>query len=165
VASSFRTKRKIVMSPVHRLSFVSVLGVVALAACTPQPGPSTFSQGETMRAQPVQFGTVESVRPVTIRPGQTRLGAVTGAVVGGVAGTALGNNTASRVVGGTTGAVAGGAAGSALQGSQRTNGVELTVELDNGTMIAVVQPGDPRDFRQGDRVRVTGEGENVRITR
>lgn len=153
------------MSPVHRLSFASVLGIVALAACTPQPGPNSFSRDETMRAVPVQFGTVESVRAVEIRPGQTRVGLITGAVLGGVAGTAIGNNTPSRIVGGTAGAVAGGAAGSALQGSQRTNGVELTVELDNGNMIAVVQQGDPRDFRQGDRVRVSGDGENVRVTR
>ena len=76
-----------------------------------------------------------------------------------------GSSTAANVIGGTAGAVAGGAAGNAIEGSQRTNGVEITIRLDSGEMVAVVQPGDPRDFRRGDRVRVSGYGDSVRVTR
>jgi outer membrane lipoprotein SlyB len=136
-----------------------------LAACTPQPSPSSFAAGETMRAVPMQWGTVEDVRAVEIRPGQTRIGAIAGALLGGVAGSQIGRSTAANVAGATAGAVAGGATGSAIQGSSRTAGVELFIELASGDMIAVVQPGDVRDFREGDRVRVTGHGDNVRVTR
>jgi outer membrane lipoprotein SlyB len=147
------------------VAIAALTGSMLLPACTPQPSPSSFSAGETMRAVPVQFGTVESARAVEIRPGQTRLGAITGAILGGVGGSQIGRSTAANVAGATAGAVAGGAAGSAIQGSRRTQGVEITIALDSGNMIAVVQPGDVRDFRRGDRVRVSGEGENVRVTR
>lgn len=155
------------MKSVARKSAVAVAASAALlaVACAPEPSPNTFTSGETMRAVPVQFGTVESARGVEIRPGQTRLGAITGAVLGGVGGSQIGRSTAANIAGATAGAAAGAAVGSGLQGSARTNGVEITLRLDSGDMVAVVQPGDPRDFRRGDRVRVTGDGENVRVTR
>lgn len=154
------------MRPVDPIpGFLCVAGAALLAACTPSPSPDRFSQNETMRAVPVQFGTLESVRGVDIRPGQTRLGRITGAVLGGIGGSQIGRSTAANVAGATAGAVTGGAVGSAIEGSRRTNGVELTVLLDSGEAIAVVQPGDARDFRPGDRVRVTGEDERVRVSR
>jgi outer membrane lipoprotein SlyB len=139
--------------------------MVPLGACTPKTSPNSFSADETGRAVPVQFGTVESARAVDIRPGQTRLGSITGGVLGGIGGSLIGNSTAANVAGAVAGTVAGGAAGSAIQGSSRTQGVEITIHLDSGETVAVVQPGDVRDFRRGDRVRVSGDAENVRVTR
>lgn len=136
-----------------------------LAACAQQPSVNTVSANQTMRAVPVQFGTVESVRGVGIQAHNTRLGAVTGAVIGGAIGSTIGRSTAANVAGAAGGAAAGGALGNAVEGSNVKQGVEITLKLDSGGMIAVVQPGDPRDFRPGDRVRVTGEGEGVRVTR
>ncbi|GAA0637985.1 hypothetical protein GCM10009101_06520 [Brevundimonas lenta] len=118
-----------------------------------------------MRAQPVSFGEVVSVRAVDIRPGQTRVGTTTGAILGGLAGSQIGSGTAANTAGAVAGGVAGAAVGSAMQGSQNTSGVELVVELDNNQTIAVVQPGDVRDFRPGDRVRVTGAHGNTRVVR
>jgi outer membrane lipoprotein SlyB len=119
-----------------------------------------------MGAQPVAFGRVVSVQNMTIRPGQTHLGMVTGAALGAIAGSQIGGGTASNVAGGIGGAVVGGAAGSAIQrGAQTTNGIEVTVTLDNGQTVAMIQPGDIRDFRQGDRVRVVGTADNARVVR
>jgi outer membrane lipoprotein SlyB len=42
---------------------------------------------------------------------------------------------------------------------------KVTVTLDNGQTVAIIQPGDIRDFRQGDRVRVVGTADNARVTR
>ncbi|NIJ21040.1 outer membrane lipoprotein SlyB [Sphingomonas naasensis] len=151
-------------SPVW-IPVVAIASLGLAGACTPQPSPNSFSAGEAGRAVPVQFGTVESARAVEIRPGQTRLGAATGAVLGGLGGSTIGRSTTANVAGAVAGAVTGGAVGSALEGSSRTQGVEITVHLDAGDTIAVVQPGDVRDFRRGDRVRVTGTEENVRVTR
>jgi len=114
---------------------------------------------------PVRFGTVLAIRTVEIRPGQTRLGAITGAIIGGAAGSQIGSSTAGNVAGAAAGAAAGGAVGSAIQGSSRTNGVELTVRLDSGETVAVVQPGAFNDYRVGDRVRVTGTSERARVSR
>lgn len=141
------------------------LALLGLGACTPQRTASSFSSQETMRAQPVAFGEVVAVRAVDIRPGQTRLGTATGAVLGGLAGSQIGGGSAANAAGAIGGAVIGGAAGSALQGSRNTAGVELTVTLDDGSTLAVVQPGDVRDFRVGDRVRVVGTSDNARVAR
>ncbi|MBB3893290.1 outer membrane lipoprotein SlyB [Phenylobacterium haematophilum] len=153
------------MNRIQYLALPLFASAALLGACTPQPSPNSYSRAETMRPQTVELGTLQSIRPVNIRPGETRLGMATGAVLGGIAGSQIGGGTAANVAGGVAGAVAGGALGSALQGSQNTAGLELTVKLDSGRMIAIVQPGGPNDFRVGDRVRVVGNGENTRVTR
>jgi outer membrane lipoprotein SlyB len=141
------------------------LSFVTLAACEPQPTPRSFTSSEAMRAQPVAFGQVISVRNVDITPGQTHLGTVTGGALGAIAGSQLGGGTASNVAGGIGGAVVGGALGSAIQGSRTTRGIEVTVTLDNGQTVAIIQPGAITDFRQGDRVRVVGTSDNARVVR
>lgn len=153
------------MTNFHWFSLPIIASSALLAACTPQPSPNSFSRTETMRPQTVEGGTLQNIRPVNIRPGETRLGMATGAVLGGLAGSQIGGGTAANVAGGVAGAVAGGALGSALQGSQSTAGLELTVRLDSGATIAIVQPGSPNDFRIGDRVQVIGNGENTRVSR
>lgn len=139
--------------------------VLSLGGCEHTPTSSSFARDEANRVMPVQFGTLTSIRPVEIRPGQTRLGTIAGAALGGVGGSQIGRSPAANVAGAIGGAVAGGAVGSAIQGSARTNGVELTVELDSGETIAVVQPGNPNDYRIGDRVRVTGTEDRARVSR
>ncbi|HKR89313.1 MAG TPA: hypothetical protein VJS38_14175 [Phenylobacterium sp.] len=148
----------------HELGLIALsLCLVGVTACETPHGPSTFASSESMRAQPVAFGQVVSVRPVDIRPGQTHLGMATGAALGALAGSQLGGDVSANVAGGIGGAVAGGALGSAIQGSQATRGVEVSVTMDNGQTVAIVQPGDPRDFRVGDRVRVVGTSDNARV--
>ncbi|WP_162806417.1 glycine zipper 2TM domain-containing protein [Sphingosinicella terrae] len=144
---------------------MAAAAAAALAACTPATSPNSFSRNEAGQVMPVAFGRVIAVRGVEIRPGQTRLGAVTGALLGGVGGSQIGSSTAANVAGAVAGAAAGGAVGSAIQGSQRSNGVELTIRLESGESVAVVQPGDPRHYRVGDRVRLTGTADNARVTR
>lgn len=139
------------------------LCLVGAAACETHHGANSFASNDTMRAQPVVFGDVVSIRQVDIRPGQTRLGSTTGAALGALAGSQLGSGAAANVAGGIGGAVVGGGVGSAIQGSQVTRGIEVSVTMDDGRTIAVVQPGDPRDFRVGDRVRVIGTADNARV--
>lgn len=141
------------------------LCAIGLAGCTPQTGPSTFSQAESGQVVPVQHGEITALRPVDIRPGQTRVGTVAGAALGALGGSQIGRSTTANIAGGVAGAVAGGAAGSAVQGSSSTSGLEITIRLDTGETVAIVQPGDPRDFRVGDRVRISGTAENARVSR
>ena len=64
------------------------------------------------------------------------------------------------------GAVAGGLAGSAVEeGATRTPGVEVTVRLDNGQYLAVVQADGGEGFRAGERVRVLRDGGTTRVSR
>ncbi len=139
--------------------------VLLVSACATQPGPNTVTRDQAMRTQTVEFGTVESVRSITITPSNTYVGTGTGAVLGGIAGSTIGGGSRANAAGAVAGAVAGGAIGSAVQGSGTTQGVEITVKLDNGNAIAVAQPGMANDFRAGDRVRVTSDGQTTRVSR
>ncbi len=150
----------------------SILGIATISicllgagGCTPARTSTSFSDSEAMRAQPVAFGQVVAIRAVDIRPGETRLGTVTGAVLGGIGGSQLGGGTAANVAGGVAGAVVGGAIGSAIQGSRNTPGIEVTVSIRDSGTVAIVQPGSINDFRVGDRVRVTGDSNNARVSR
>lgn len=139
--------------------------VLVLGACAPVDSPTTVRAGDAGTVQPVQFGTLTAIRTVEIRPGQTHLGTIAGGALGAIGGSQIGNSTAANIAGGVAGAVAGGAVGSAIEGSGRSNGLELTVQLDSGETVAVVQPGQANDFRVGDRVRITGTADNARVTR
>jgi outer membrane lipoprotein SlyB len=144
-------------------AFVPVLGLTA--ACAQTPNASTVTSNR-VGVQHVAFGEVLALRPMEIKPGTTRVGAVTGAALGGIAGAQIGGGTASNVAGGIAGAVAGGLLGSAIQrGGQTQAGVEITVRLESGEVIAVTQPGNMNDFRVGDRVRVVGDNDEARVTR
>lgn len=142
----------------------ATISVGILSGCTPKPGVSSFSQNEVGQVAQVQFGQVTAIRAVDIRPGETRLGTIAGGALGAVGGSQIGRSAAANVAGGIAGAVVGGAVGSAMQGSSRTAGIEITLHLDSGEDVAIVQPGDPRDFRVGDRVRLSGTSENARVT-
>jgi outer membrane lipoprotein SlyB len=137
--------------------------VLPLGGCA-EPANSVSST-EANTVQSVYFGTIINLQAMEIRPGQTRIGAITGAIIGGAAGSTLGSSTAANVAGAAAGATVGGAAGSAAQGADRRNGVEFTIRLDNGDTVAVVQQGNIIDYRVGDRVRVTGSAGNARVSR
>lgn len=139
--------------------------ILGLVACTPTQSPNSIPSNQAQTAQPVAFGRVVAVRQVEIRPGQTRLGTATGAVLGGIGGSQIGSGTAANTAGAVAGAVVGGAVGSAAQGSRVTQGIEVTVRLDGGESVAIVQQGDIRDFRIDDRVRVIGTADNARVVR
>lgn len=141
------------------------LSVCLLGAAAEAQTSNSVTRSETQRAQPVVFGKVISVQNVTIRPGQTHLGTVTGAALGAIGGSRIGSGGAANTAGGIGGAVVGGAVGSAIQGSRTTQGIEVALRLDNGEHIAIIQPGSVRDFRPGDRVRVTGTADNARVSR
>ena len=136
-----------------------------VAACTaPGVGGGTYSRDQARREQTVRMGHVESVREVNLEGTRTGLGAGTGAVAGGVAGSTIGHGTGSALAA-IAGAVVGGVAGQAAeQGLTAKRGVEVTVKLDNGNMVAIVQDAD-ETFRPGDRVRVLSDGATSRVTR
>jgi len=134
-----------------------------LAGCPAGLGGSDYSRSQARSVQEVQMGVVESVREVTIEGTKTPIGAGAGAVVGGVAGSTVGGGRGS-VVGAAVGAVLGGVGGAAAEEAvTRQKGIEITVKLDSGRMIAVTQAAD-QEFRVGDRVRVLTGGGVTRVT-
>jgi outer membrane lipoprotein SlyB len=126
-------------------------------------GGSDYSRSQARSVQEVQMGVVESVREVTIEGTKTPIGARAGAGVGGVAGRTVGGGRGS-VIGATVGAVLGGVGGAAAEEAvTRQKGLEITVKLDSGRMIAITQAAD-QAFRVGDRVRVLSGGGVTRVT-
>ena len=68
------------------------------------------------------------------------------------------------MVGAALGAVLGGLGGAAVEETAtRNKGVEITVKLDSGRLIAVTQSAD-ETFRVGDRVRVLSGGGTTRVS-
>ncbi len=129
-------------------------------------GGSSYSTRQVRTEQTVRLGTVESVREVEIEVDEAGVGTVAGAVVGGVAGSSIGGGRGS-IISGVVGAVVGGVAGNlAEKNLRRTRGLEITVKLRNGELVAITQAyeqGD--DFRAGDPVRILSGGGVTRVTR
>lgn len=136
-----------------------------LAGCASGLGGGTYERGEARRSMTVQYGVVESVRPVRLGGTKTPVGTVAGGAVGGIAGSGVGGGR-GQAIATVLGAVAGGMAGSAVEeGVTRRAGAEVTVRLDNGQTIAVVQEDEGENFGAGERVRVVRDGGRTRVTR
>ncbi len=144
---------------------IILAAAVAAAGCAPSLSGDTYRRGETMRAQTVELGVVESARPVQIEGRDTGVGTVGGAALGGVAGSAIGAGRGS-VAGAIGGAILGGVVGNAVErDATKRNGVEVTVRLDSGRTMAIVQQETGEGLRPGDRVRVLSDGYTTRVTR
>ena len=150
----------------NKIKFVGVLLVMAttLGGCASSMSSGAYTRSQARQVQEVQMGVVDSVRQVQLEGTKTPVGTIAGAAVGGIAGSNIGGGKGSTV-GAIVGAVAGGLAGSAIEeGVTKKNGLEITVKLDNGRMIAVTQEAD-EDIRPGDRVRVLSGSGVTRVTR
>lgn len=141
-----------------------VLGIAGtLVACASSNSGGAYSRDQTRQVQIVKMGTVESVRTVRIEGTRSPVGTATGAVVGGVAGSTIGGGR-GQTIATVLGAVAGGLAGAAAEeGITRKDGLEITVQLDRGELIAVTQESDEQFF-PGDRVRVLEGGGVTRVS-
>src|SRR5690606_8743004 len=129
---------------------------MALATgCTSNLTGDSYSRDEARTVQTVRYGTIESLRPVKIEGTNTPIGGGAGAVGGGIAGSGVGGGRGSAVAA-VIGAVAGGMPGAAgEEGITRTQGVEISVRDDAGSLRAAVQQVEPNQvFRVGQRVRV-----------
>jgi len=145
---------------------VTVLGFAALlAACStvPQSSSALYTRGQAQREQVVRLGTVQSVRPVVIQnEGSNVLGTVAGGALGGVVGNTIGGGS-GRTIATVGGAILGGIAGNlAEEQLTRTQGLEITVRLDNGETRVVAQAADIA-ITAGQRVRLISGGGPTRV--
>ena len=136
---------------------------LALSGCPASMSGGAYTRDQARQAQDVQLGYVENVRQVLIEGTRSGVGAVSGAALGGLAGSTIGQGR-GQVAGAIGGAVLGGVAGSAIEENvTRQPGLEITVRLDNGRMVAVTQAAD-EPFYPGDRVRLmTGYDGTARV--
>lgn len=102
-----------------------------------------------------RIGTVESIRSQTVQNNNATLGAIGGALVGGILGNQVGQGS------GRTAATVVGAAGGAYAGNRMASGSSLVwiigIRYDDGSLATIQQSSSPA-VRIGDRVRVSNNG-------
>ena len=142
------------------VSMVVTLG----AGCVSSRSGKVYSRRDAQQSHVVELGIVESVNQVNIEGTRTPLGTIAGGVAGGALGSRVGSGRDAQVIGTVLGALVGAATGAfAEEGLTRRKGLEITVKLDAGTILAVVQEAD-EDFFPGDRVRIlTGPSGTKRV--
>lgn len=146
--------------------FGALATTMILAGCAqPGLGGGNYTRGQVRGEQSVRLGTVESVRDVVIDARNTGTGTLAGAAIGGVAGSTVGGGSRANTAGAIAGAVVGGLIGNAVEKSGNDRkGVEVTVRLEDGRLIAITQEKD-EEFRTGDRVRILSGQGATRVTR
>ncbi len=151
------------MLAVRALIVILMVGPL-LVGCAPRLSSDTYDRYQVRSVQTVQLGVVDRVRPVLIEGTKSEIGAGAGAVAGGVAGSHVGGGS-GRIVGAIGGAVIGGLMGAATEEAiTRRQGLEITVRMDDGRYLAVVQETHEA-FYPGERVRVlTGYDGTARIS-
>lgn len=149
-------------------SAIAVISTLGLAGCanTDMFSGDVYSGSSARQAQSVQYGTVSSVRPVTIQAGDKNpnlIGTVGGGVLGGLLGSQVGGGS-GRDIAAAAGAIGGAMAGSRVEDrANQVRAVEIEVRTDNGENIVVVQKAD-RNWQPGQRVRLIGSGRNMSVT-
>jgi outer membrane lipoprotein SlyB len=148
----------------NALLITAVAGMLALTGCVgPSNSSSVYSSRQAMGEQSVRMGVVESIRNVVIDNGQSGVGTLGGAALGGLAGNTIGKGNGS-IAGAIGGAIVGGVVGSNIEQSVNNKpGLEITVKLDNGSLVAITQAAD-EPFNIGDRVRLLSNGRTTRVT-
>ncbi|MBW1781949.1 MAG: hypothetical protein JRL30_14555 [Deltaproteobacteria bacterium] len=146
-----------------KVILLATLALVLIAGCASSRSGKSYTRDQARKTQTVQMGTVQGVEPVQIEGTKTPLGVIAGGALGGVLGGSIGHGWGS-VIAGTAGAVAGGMAGGAVEEEvTKKDGIEITVKMDTGKTVAIVQEAD-ETFRVGDRVRIlTGPDGTARV--
>ena len=136
-----------------------VVGCAQIAGCALNPAVNPRAGDE----HEVRMGIVEEVRRVPLPAGGGFVGTIGGATVGGIAGGAVGSGRGSQASS-VAGAIAGSVAGRALESAATaTEGLEIAVRTDGGSVILVLQP-DGEIFSPGERVRVLSGAKGARVT-
>jgi outer membrane lipoprotein SlyB len=142
---------------------LTILLAIALTGCAGSKSGSAYPRNQTQHEMRVRLGVVDSVREVAMEGTKSGAGTLAGGAIGGVAGSNVGGGK-GQIIGAILGAVAGGVAGSALEDNfTEKKALEITVKLENGELIAIVQEGDER-FQPGERVRVLSGRGAARVT-
>ncbi|PLX45250.1 MAG: hypothetical protein C0609_03625 [Deltaproteobacteria bacterium] len=132
---------------------VAFLALIMAVGCASQQSPDYYRRGQAQGMQKVIYGTVVEVRNVMIEGTKTPVGTVVGGIAGAIVGSTIGRGAGRQlatVAGATAGAVGGSVAEEKIT---QKEGVELTIDLDRGETVAVVQEISV-EFYPGDRVRL-----------
>ena len=151
------------MNKISKTILAITLG--GLTACTNigDNSPTSYSRSELQRAQYTSFGTILEVNAISIQGDDSPLLTIAGTALGALAGAQVGGGT-GRIAGAVVGGLASGyGVNAASKALTKTNGVELTVKMDNGETLTFAQEGDIKRFAKGMRVKVAQESGKYRV--
>ena len=141
-----------------------VLSACLLTGCANNPYGDTYTLGDTRQIQNVSYGVIIKTEAVNIEGEGSGVGTFAGAAVGGILGSKVGDGTGSQIAAIAGGLLGGVAGNKAAKGVTKRNGVNLTIKLDGGNTIAVVQEVNPNMlFRIGQRVQLNRQGNTARV--
>lgn len=136
-----------------RMGLLSILVVFIVNGCAPSMSGSSYTRSQARQVQTVEEGEVVYVREVMIEGTKSGFGTLAGGALGYALGRTVGGGSGKKIAK-TAGAVGGAVAGSVVEEKMtQQKGLEITVKLDSGEVIAVVQAADEQ-FNEGDIVRV-----------
>lgn len=147
-----------------KLILVTAVSMFAAGCAVTPNSASVYNTRQAQGEQTVRMGVVESIRNVTIDKGGSGVGTLAGGALGGIAaGSNIGKGSGALAAG-IVGALVGGVAGNQIEANIANRpGLEITVRLNNGELLAITQDADEM-FRVGERVRVLSSGRTTRVT-
>lgn len=141
------------------LGVVFVLAFQGCAASSKQTVPSSTSG----RLMSVNLGTVVATRDVVIEGEAGYVGRTSGVIAGSAVGQTLGKGS-GRTLATAGGAVVGGIVGGMVEKELSSKQAqELTITMDDGGTVVVVQERKDIGFVEGDRVRVAHVGSGAAV--
>ena len=148
-----------------RLILIALCGALVSVGCASSNSGNVYPRNQVRQAWTVEEGKVSGIKDVRIEGERTGLGRLGGGYVGYEVGRTVGSGRGNDVAG-AVGAVAGAVAGGATEELvTRDKGLEITVDLDKGSSIAVVQAAD-QQVQLGERVKILRRGDGAaRVTK
>ena len=137
------------------LAVVIIASTLGIAGCAANPYGNAYNVNDARQMQQVYYGTVVRTQAVTLNGNGNGIGTLAGGAIGGILGSGVGGGTGSEIAA-IGGALLGGYLGNAA-GNQVTkhNGVNLTIKMDSGRTVSIVQQVNPQViFHTGERVQV-----------
>lgn len=137
------------------LALTVILSTLGLAGCAANPYGNAYNVNDARQMQEVCYGIVVRTQAVTLNGNGNGIGTLAGGAIGGILGSGVGGGTGSEIAT-IGGALLGGYLGNEA-GEQVTkrNGVNLTIKLDSGHTVSIVQQVNPNVmFHTGERVQI-----------
>ncbi len=144
------------------LPFLSIL-IFLQTSCSLHSG-STYDRGEMGQPQSFSKGIIISERNVTVKGTESGVGAVSGAVMGGLGGSTVSDDGVISAIGAIGGAIVGGMVGAkAEELIMRGDASEFVIQPDVGEPFTLIQVND-EELKTGDRVLIISS-DKIRITK
>lgn len=142
----------------------ALAGALVLTGCAgmgSSDSAQVYSKSQMRQMHQVEFGRILDVKVVKMEGNTNDLLTLGGTALGGLAGSNIGKGSGA-VAGSIVGAMIGGMSAEAAQRNNTKDAYELTVKLDSGKTVSIVQEADV-PLATGQLVKVLTGGGSARV--